>query len=104
MKWMLDIFNCDCKEKPYCDCGRLNLEKLILSLRRENKLTISEICQYLKDEYEIVVFKGDIVDFLETFIYSVESITEIAMSIKNLDPNYMNQLEEISIMVEEIKQ
>ena len=68
MKWMLDIFNCDCKEKPYCDCGRLNLEKLILSLRRENKLTISEICQYLKDEYEIVVFKGDIVDFLETFI------------------------------------
>ena len=104
MKWMQDIFNCDCKDKPYCDCGRLNLEKLILSLRIEEKLSVGEICEYLRDEYEIIVFKGDIVDFLETFIYSIESITEIARSIKNLDPTYLNQLEEISIMVEEVKQ
>jgi len=104
MKWMRDIFNCDCKDKPYCECGRLNLEKLILSLRIEEKLSVGEICENLREEFEIVIFKGDIVDFLETFIYSIESIVEIAKSIKNLDSVYLNQLEEILSMIKEIKQ
>ena len=33
VKWINDIFNCNCKDNPYCDCGRKNLEKIILDLR-----------------------------------------------------------------------
>ncbi len=104
MKWLKDIFNCDCKDKPYCECGRIKIENLILSLRIKEKQSIVDICQYLEEEYEIVVFKGDIIDFLESFIYSIESIVEIVNSLNNLDPNYRQQLSEIMVMIEDVKQ
>ncbi|MFX0143563.1 MAG: DEAD/DEAH box helicase, partial [Candidatus Hodarchaeota archaeon] len=43
MKLINDIFNCSCQDNPYCDCGRLNLEKLILNLRIKHNMTIEEI-------------------------------------------------------------
>jgi superfamily II helicase len=38
IKWTREIFNCDCKDSPYCECGRLNLERIILKLRIEEIL------------------------------------------------------------------
>ena len=96
-------FNCDCKDKPYCDCGRLNLVKLILNLRIENNFSIEEISQYLEYELEIMIFKGYITDYLENLIYSFESVLNISKDIPNLDPIYDYELSDILNIIERIR-
>ena len=105
MKWMNDIFNCSCNDKPYCECGRLNLEKLILTLRTEDNFNIDEIRNYLEEEYNILVFKGDLMDFLERLIYSAESVLEIAQSIGNIknNRNYKDEILDMPNYIKKIK-
>jgi helicase len=103
VKWTQDIFNCDCKDKPYCECGRVNLERLILNLRIENRFSIGEISEYLEEELKILIYKGDITDYLENLIYSFESILNISRGISNLDSEYEKELSEIPVIIENIK-
>ena len=103
VKWTTEIFNCDCKDKPYCDCGRLNLEKIILNLRIENNFSINEITEYLENELEIMIFKGDITNYLENLIYSFESVLNISKGVYNLDPIYNEQLLDIPNIIERIR-
>jgi len=103
-KWIKDIFNCKCKDNPYCDCGKLNLEKIILSLRTEDGFNIAGICDYLREEYKIIVFKGDIIDYLENLIYSLESIKNISEGIYKLGDDYRQELLEIPHLINKIKQ
>ena len=103
LKWTKEIFNCDCKDKPYCDCGRLNLEKLILNLRIENNFSIKEISEYLEYELEIMIYKGDITDYLENLICSFESILNISKGVKKLDPMYIEELSHIPSIIEKIR-
>ena len=102
-KWTRDIFNCGCKDNPYCDCGRLNLEKLILNLRVKDNMSIEKISDYLHDEYKIIVFKGDLIDYLENLIYSLESIKNIGEKLTNLDNTYLDEILKIPKLIEEIK-
>jgi len=103
VKWTSEIFNCDCKDKPYCDCGRLNLEKIILNLRIENNFSIKEITEYLENELQIMVYKGDITDYLENLIYSFESILNISKGIQNLDSSYNDEILDIPDIIERIR-
>jgi helicase len=103
VKLTTEIFNCKCKDNPYCDCGRLNLERIILSLRIDNRYSVEETREFLKDEYKIIVFKGDIIDYLENLIYSFESIKNIAKGISNLDPDYKSEVSEIPTIINKIK-
>jgi helicase len=103
VKWTSEIFNCDCKDKPYCDCGRLNLEKIILNLRIENNFSIKEITEYLENELEIMMYKGDITDYLENLIYSFESILNISKGIQNLDSSYSDEISDIPNIIEKIR-
>jgi len=102
MKWINDIFNCNCKDNPYCDCGRLNLEIIMFQLRVEEKFSIETIHQYLEEVYKIVIFKGDIIDFFENLIYSLESVYNISKGI-NIDINYKNQISAFPKLIEKIK-
>ncbi|MHA2290303.1 MAG: DUF5814 domain-containing protein, partial [Promethearchaeota archaeon] len=103
VKWTGEIFNCECKDKPYCECGRINLERIILNLRIENKFSIEEISDYLEDELKILIYKGDVTDFLENLIYSFESILNISKGITNLDSDYEKELLEIPKIIENIR-
>jgi helicase len=103
MKLTSDIFNCNCKDNPYCECGRLNLERLILKLRINNNWTIEEISDYLMEEYKIMIFKGDLIDYLESLIYSLESIKNIAKGVSNLDDTFNEEINEIPKLIERIK-
>ena len=102
-KWVSDIFNCNCKDSPYCDCGRINLEKMIINLRVEKNLTIEEICNYFVEEYKIVIHKGDMIGYLENLIYSLESIKNILGGNFNLDPKYKVEVQEIPKLIRQIK-
>jgi len=103
VKWTTEIFNCECKDNPYCDCGRLNLEKLILNLRIENNFSIKEIAEYLESELEIMIYKGDITDYLENLIYSFESVLNISRGVSNIDPLYNEDLSDIPNIIEKIR-
>lgn len=104
LKWTNDLFNCQCKDNPYCNCGRLNLENHILKLRIEEKLSIEQISNYLKENYEIMVFKGDLIDYFENLIYSCESIINISNGIADLlDPEYEKELSKIPEIIQRIK-
>jgi len=102
-KWVSDIFNCSCKDSPYCDCGRLNLEKMILNLRVKHRLPIEEICNYFIEEYKIVIHKGDMIGYLENLIYSLESIKNIIEGVFDLDSKYKVETQEIPNLIEQIK-
>jgi len=103
MKWINDIFNCNCKDNPYCDCGRVNLERIIVNLRIKEEFSIAQISQYLEHEYELLVFKGDLIDYLQNLIYSLESVKNISAGIKNLAAIYTKELSEIPMIIENIK-
>ncbi|MDX1797617.1 MAG: DUF5814 domain-containing protein, partial [Candidatus Lokiarchaeia archaeon] len=103
LKLTSEIFNCNCKDNPYCECGRLNLERLILNLRIKNNMTIEDISNYLMNEYKIMIFKGDLIDYLESLIYSLESIKNIAEGISNLDETFNKEIKEIPHLIESIK-
>ncbi|UCC19101.1 MAG: hypothetical protein JSV62_13525, partial [Promethearchaeota archaeon] len=98
-----EIFNCNCKDNPYCDCAQLNLEKLILNLRVKENMKIEEISNYLAEEYKILIFKGDLIDYLENLIYSLESIQNIAEGIPNLDEKYKIEADKIPNLIKNIK-
>ena len=97
-----EIFTCNCKDKPYCDCGRLNLERILLNLRIEDGLSIGEMSTFFEEEYKILIFKGDIIDYLENLIYSFESFLNISKGI-TIDPSYQEELNEIPKLIQKIK-
>ncbi|TXT56247.1 MAG: putative ski2-type helicase [Promethearchaeota archaeon] len=103
LKWIRDIFNCKCKDNPYCECGRLNLEKIILELRTEDGFSIEQIHEYLEEYYKILVFKGDLIDYLENLIYSFESIKSIVEGIKDLSASYKVELQTIPSLIADIR-
>lgn len=102
-KWVSEIFNCKCKDSPYCDCGRLNLEKMILNLRVEHNLSIEEICDHFNEEYKIVIYKGDMIGYLENLIYSLESIKNILEGNFDLEQKFKVEVQEIPNLIEKIK-
>jgi superfamily II helicase len=76
---------------------------MILSLRVKHRLTIEEICGYFKEEYKIIIHKGDMIGYLENLIYSLESIKNILEGIFDLDPKYIDEIKEIPNLIEQIK-
>ena len=103
VKWTGEIFNCDCKDKPYCECGKINLERIILNLRIDNKFSIRKISEYLEEDLKILIYKGDITDYLENLIYSFESVLNILKGITNLDSDYEKEIIEIPDIIENIR-
>ncbi|MHA1891970.1 MAG: DEAD/DEAH box helicase, partial [Promethearchaeota archaeon] len=77
-RWALDIFNCTCSDRPYCDCGVKNLAKIILRLRRRAKMDPKKISIYLKEKYEIMMYPGDIYDFLDNILHGLDAIERFA--------------------------
>ena len=80
IRWSEDIFNCVCKDKPYCDCGKKSIERFIVDYRLSG-LSVTEIVLELEEEYEIKIFTGDIIDYLESMINNLFSIQKIGRSI-----------------------
>ncbi|MFW9897380.1 MAG: DUF5814 domain-containing protein, partial [Candidatus Thorarchaeota archaeon] len=102
-KWISEIFNCNCKDNPYCNCGRINLEKMILDLRIKHKLSIEDISRIFEEEYKILIFKGDLISYLEELIYSLEAIKNILEGVSGLDLEYNEEIKSIPQIIANIK-
>ncbi|MBD3185488.1 DEAD/DEAH box helicase [Candidatus Bathyarchaeota archaeon] len=77
-RWAMDIFTCECEEKPYCNCGMKMLGRIILELRRKRKMKPKNISYYLRDKYEIRMYAGDIHDFLNSILHGLDAIERFA--------------------------
>ncbi|MHA1410091.1 MAG: DUF5814 domain-containing protein [Candidatus Odinarchaeia archaeon] len=76
-KWLSDIFNCKCKESPFCDCGKITLSRKIIELRKIG-LTPRNISNELYEEYDIYAYPGDIFNWLETFLHNLNGVKKIS--------------------------
>jgi helicase len=95
--WTQEFFTCDCQEKPFCPCGRKNFEKIVIALRFMN-YSPDEIMEYLKKNYSIRIFRGDLIDYFEQLIFGLETINKIARSIK-LDEYVKKEIDPIEIII-----
>ncbi|QEE17469.2 DUF5814 domain-containing protein [Promethearchaeum syntrophicum] len=100
IRWSEDIFNCTCKDKPYCECGKNNIERFIVDYRLSG-LSVTEIVLELEEEYEIKIFTGDIIDYLESMINSLFSIQKIGRSVK-IPAQTMLKIKDIRKIVNEL--
>ncbi|MHA1726273.1 MAG: DEAD/DEAH box helicase [Promethearchaeota archaeon] len=103
LKWTREIFNCKCKDNPFCDCGRINFQKILLRLRIEDKLSLEQIQEYLEENYKILVYLGDLVDFFENLIYSLESLKNIVEGLNELRKSHLEELRGIPEVIAKIK-
>ncbi len=63
---------CNCQEFPYCEHGTIELSKKLISLRLKGK-RIDEMPKYFK-KYEMLIYSGDIFDWLDSLIRKLEAI------------------------------
>ncbi len=77
-RWSLDIFTCDCGDRPYCDHGAKNLARIIFNLRRTRKMEPRQISGYLRDTYEIQLYAGDIYEFLDSLLHGLDAMERFA--------------------------
>jgi helicase len=89
--WLNQIFNCSCKDNPYCECGKISLSKKIIEFR-EMGLNPRNISSQLLELYDLYVYPGDIFNWLESLIYNLMGVKKIAKLLKKID--IVNQINE----------
>jgi len=78
-KWTQKFFSCNCSENPYCNCGAINIGKYLVN-ERIRGLNINQISASLT-YYELLIYPGDVLSFLNTIIHELEGIQRISNAI-----------------------
>jgi len=79
-KWNLKFFNCGCEERPYCDCGRLKINREIIRLRLSG-LDPVQISLAIRRAYELSAYPGDVYKWLDSVLYRLEGIRRVGKAI-----------------------
>ncbi|MEX2683697.1 MAG: DEAD/DEAH box helicase [Candidatus Sigynarchaeota archaeon] len=82
-RWAMDIFTCECDDKPYCDHGVKNLARIMVKLRRQKRLEPRQISQHLRETYQIQVYTGDVYEFLDSILHALDAIQRFARIFEN---------------------
>jgi helicase len=98
MLWNQLFFNCDCKDRPYCDHGLININKLLIQLHL-NKYNPGGITQYIDKKFGLYAYPGDILRWLESFLHRLEGIKKVvtALEIESIVQN------RIGVMIKSIE-
>jgi helicase len=78
-KWTQNFFTCSCQENPFCSHGSEQIGRYIVNKRLEGKniVQISRNFSY----FELLVYPGDILSFLNGIIHELEGIQRIMIAI-----------------------
>ncbi|MGQ9721000.1 MAG: DUF5814 domain-containing protein [Candidatus Jordarchaeum sp.] len=79
--WILNFFNCKCKDNPFCECSQIELAKKITKLRFSG-LKPSNISQLIEREYELYIYSGDIFRWLDSLVHNLRAVCRIAEILK----------------------
>ncbi len=77
-KWQTEIFNCNCTDNPWCDCGQRSLSRLIVKLRLENE-NLRKITTALQTGYNLYAYPGDIYRWFDTLIHHLRAVAKLAV-------------------------
>ena len=95
-KWTQNFFTCSCKENPFCSHGSEQIGRLLINERLDGKNVI-QLSRILA-RFELLVYPGDILSFLNGIIHELEGVQRIASAIG------MNKIEKnISLLISRIE-
>ena len=77
-KWQMDIFNCNCSDNPWCECGEQAISRIIVKLRLENK-NLRKITTDLQSRYNLYAYPGDIYRWFDTLIHHLRAVAKLAV-------------------------
>ena len=75
--WMLEFFDCNCEESPYCECVQIKLAKKVVSMRQDGK-RLHQIAYVFNDIYELYIYPGDLFKWLDTLIHHLRAVKRIS--------------------------
>ena len=75
--FVTEFLDCDCDDAPYCGCAERKFILHLIDLRRQG-MSPSRIVESLEAEYGLYAYEGDVLDFLDTTVRSLEAVEEIA--------------------------
>ncbi|MDZ7687550.1 MAG: DUF5814 domain-containing protein [Halobacteriales archaeon] len=75
--FITDFLDCDCDDAPYCGCAERKFIRHVIELRRQG-MSPSRIVESLEAEYGLYAYEGDVLDFLDTTVRSLEAVEEVA--------------------------
>ncbi|MCG3217921.1 MAG: DEAD/DEAH box helicase [Candidatus Heimdallarchaeota archaeon] len=76
-KWTQEIFTCRHKENPFCNCGVLNLSKLIAELRMSG-MNPSKLTLELRNRWQLTAYPGDLLRWLDELIHQLDAVRKLA--------------------------
>lgn len=79
--WAKEFFNCNCKDRPYCDDGMININRKLLELRTFGN-SPDRIAKIFDRYYSLNIYSGDLLRWLETILYKLEGIEKIATAVR----------------------
>jgi len=75
--FITDFLDCGCDDAPYCGCAERKFIRHVIDLRRQG-MSPSQIVDTLEAEYGLYAYEGDVLDFLDTTVRSLEAVEEVA--------------------------
>lgn len=80
--WHKQFFDCSCPKKGECRCGFINTNRTILDIRVEEGRTPKEISKFFKREYQLEIYSGDILRYLDGINHKLRGIARLASALK----------------------
>ncbi len=74
---LVEFFQCECKENPYCDHPKWNISRKILELRIGGH-SPSGICRIFRQVYGLLLYPGDVFSYLDASVHNIEAFERIA--------------------------
>ncbi len=94
--WTQNFFNCSCTENPFCKHGPEQVGRYIIN-ERLNGRKIGRISSGFTN-FELLVYPGDVLSFLNGIIHELEGIQRIAIAIEMEDV-----ARKISLLIDKIE-
>jgi helicase len=82
--WNRHFFDCSCKANPYCKHPQSKISDVVLDLRLEG-LNPSQIGYELSNRYDLFMYPGDLLNWLDEIIHALHSTARLAKAMKEVD-------------------
>jgi len=73
---LLEFFNCECKDFPYCDCAMKKISRKIIEYRLRGLSPKRISKEFLK--YNLILYSGDIFSYLDSIVHRIEAFERIS--------------------------
>ena len=76
-EWTKSFLDCNCSDKPFCNCGEINFSKIIVDLRNKG-FSPTRIAEEVRKNHNIQLYPGDVFSYLDTLVHHLEAVQRLA--------------------------